>query len=84
MILACAGFTSGMLLMLDVSITNLFITAARTAIHGAYPVVGIYIGELYPTKFRATGARDPHLISIPSVRSMSIFPAPSLTTLPTL
>eukprot|EP00873_Tetraselmis_striata_P001557 jgi/Tetstr1/421821/TSEL_012722.t1 len=56
MVLASAAFTSGMLFtMRDVSITNLLITGARTAIHGAYPVVGIYIGELYPTKFRATG-----------------------------
>lgn len=52
-----AVFTMGLLLMMDLTAQNAFISLARTAIHGAYPVVGIYIGELYPTKFRATGRK---------------------------
>mmetsp|Transcript_3288 Transcript_3288/g.9449 ORF Transcript_3288/g.9449 Transcript_3288/m.9449 type:complete len:550 (-) Transcript_3288:1470-3119(-) len=56
LLLCCsAAFTMGLLAMVEPTMQNIFISLARTAIHGAYPVVGIYIGELYPTKFRATG-----------------------------
>lgn len=48
-------FTSLMLLPVDVTVKNVFLTIARTAVHGGYPILAVFVGELYSNSLRGSG-----------------------------
>ena len=55
MMFFAATFTSLMLLPVTESVKNVFLTVARTAVHGGYPILAVMVGELYSSALRGKG-----------------------------